>query len=183
MFSPSGAKSEFQDALILFCEKKISTVQSIIPALELANTQRKPLIIIAEDIDGEALSTLVLNRYDSSSSSASFPTSMWGLCIWKVASTQPGYASAHPTVPSSSNQHSRCPSTFASVFLLLSTASILITPFPIFSIIIPKYIFGFKQPSRRSWVNHFKIFSMVTANKTKALPPVSFKGPVSNCHM
>lgn len=58
-----GAKVEFQDALILFSEKKISSVQSIIPALELANTKRKPLVLIAEDIDGEALSTLVVNRY------------------------------------------------------------------------------------------------------------------------
>jgi chaperonin GroEL len=57
-----GAKCEFQDAFLLFSEKKISTVQSIIPALELANAQRKPLVIIAEDVDGEALSTLVLNR-------------------------------------------------------------------------------------------------------------------------
>ena len=47
---------------MLFSEKKISNVQSIIPALELANTQRKPLLLVAEDIDGEALSTLVLNR-------------------------------------------------------------------------------------------------------------------------
>lgn len=60
--SGKGAKVEFQDALVLFSEKKISTVQSIIPALELANQQRKPLVIIAEDIDGEALSTLVVNR-------------------------------------------------------------------------------------------------------------------------
>lgn len=60
--SSKGAKVEFQDSLILFSEKKISTVQSIIPALELANSQRKPLVIIAEDIDGEALSTLVVNR-------------------------------------------------------------------------------------------------------------------------
>uniref|UniRef100_T1GZD5 Heat shock protein 60 n=1 Tax=Megaselia scalaris TaxID=36166 RepID=T1GZD5_MEGSC len=60
--SSKGAKVEFQDALVLFSEKKISTVQSIIPALELANQQRKPLVIIAEDIDGEALSTLVVNR-------------------------------------------------------------------------------------------------------------------------
>lgn len=58
----SGAKVEYNDALVLFSEKKISSVQSIIPALEIANTQRKPLVIIAEDIDGEALSTLVLNR-------------------------------------------------------------------------------------------------------------------------
>jgi len=60
--STKGAKVEYQDALVLLSEKKISTIQSIIPALELANQHRKPLIIIAEDIDGEALSTLVVNR-------------------------------------------------------------------------------------------------------------------------
>ncbi|CAM1307770.1 HSPD1 (predicted), partial [Pycnogonum litorale] len=57
-----GAKVEFQDALVLLCEKKVSGIQTIIPALELANAQRKPLVIVAEDVDGEALSTLVLNR-------------------------------------------------------------------------------------------------------------------------
>lgn len=60
----SGAKCEFQDALVLFCDKKISSIQSIIPVLELANAQRKPLVIVAEDVDGEALSTLVLNRLE-----------------------------------------------------------------------------------------------------------------------
>ena len=58
----TGAKCEFQDALVLFSEKKISSIQSIIPALEMANQAHKPLLIVAEDVDGEALSALVLNR-------------------------------------------------------------------------------------------------------------------------
>jgi len=68
VFSPyfintaKGARCEFQDAFLLLSEKKLSSVQELIPALELANSQRKPLLIIAEDIDGEALTTLVLNR-------------------------------------------------------------------------------------------------------------------------
>lgn len=58
-----GQKCEFQDAYLLLSEKKISSVQNIVPALEIANQHRKPLVIVAEDVDGEALSTLVLNRY------------------------------------------------------------------------------------------------------------------------
>ncbi|KAK6743605.1 hypothetical protein RB195_010718 [Necator americanus] len=57
-----GAKVEYEKALVLMSEKKISNVQDIVPALELANKVRKPLVVIAEDIDGEALTTMVLNR-------------------------------------------------------------------------------------------------------------------------
>merc|ERR1712066_184603 len=60
--STKGAKVEYNDALVLFSEKKISSIQSIIPALELANSAKKPLIIVAEDVDGEALTALVVNR-------------------------------------------------------------------------------------------------------------------------
>ncbi|KAL7670878.1 hypothetical protein ACOME3_005794 [Neoechinorhynchus agilis] len=57
-----GLKVEYQDALLLISEKKVSSVQQLIPALELANNSRRPLLIIADDIDGEALATLVINR-------------------------------------------------------------------------------------------------------------------------
>merc|ERR1719443_1067741 len=57
-----GAKVEYQNALVLFSEKKISDIASLVPVLEMANQSRKPLILIAEDVDGEALSALVINR-------------------------------------------------------------------------------------------------------------------------
>ena len=43
--SAKGAKVEYNDALVLFCEKKISNIQAIIPALELANQVNKLLRI------------------------------------------------------------------------------------------------------------------------------------------
>uniref|UniRef100_A0A2K6U2T5 60 kDa heat shock protein, mitochondrial n=1 Tax=Saimiri boliviensis boliviensis TaxID=39432 RepID=A0A2K6U2T5_SAIBB len=57
-----GQKCEFQAAYVLLTEKKISSVQSIVPALEIASAHRKPLVVIAEDVVGEALSTLLSNR-------------------------------------------------------------------------------------------------------------------------
>ena len=55
-------KIEFEKPLILLSEKKISAVQDIIPALEISTQLRRPLIIIAEDIDGEALAVCILNK-------------------------------------------------------------------------------------------------------------------------
>ena len=55
-------KIEFEKPLILLSEKKISAVQDIIPALEASTQLRRPLIIIAEDIDGEALAVCILNK-------------------------------------------------------------------------------------------------------------------------
>lgn len=55
-------KVEFEKPLILLSEKKISAVQDIIPALEASQQLRRPLVIIAEDIDGEALAVCILNK-------------------------------------------------------------------------------------------------------------------------
>jgi len=51
-----------EDTLVLVCEKKISAVAEILPLLQAASKVGKPLLIIAEDVDGEALQTLVVNK-------------------------------------------------------------------------------------------------------------------------
>jgi chaperonin GroEL len=55
-------KVEFEKPLILLSEKKISQLQDLLPALELSATRRRPLVIVAEDIDGEALAACILNK-------------------------------------------------------------------------------------------------------------------------
>jgi chaperonin GroEL len=53
---------EFENPLILIHDKKISTIKELLPILEQAVQTGKPLLIIAEDMDSEALTTLVVNR-------------------------------------------------------------------------------------------------------------------------
>lgn len=55
-------KAEFENPYILICEKKISMMSSIVPLLEELYKVQRPLIIIAEDVDGEALAGLIMNR-------------------------------------------------------------------------------------------------------------------------
>ena len=51
-----------EDPVILMYDKKITNVQTLLPALEMSKSSGKPMLIIAEDIETEALSTLILNR-------------------------------------------------------------------------------------------------------------------------
>jgi len=60
--NPTQMQCVLEDCYILVYEKKISSVKDIVPLLEAVVNSGKPLLIVSEEVDGEALATLVINR-------------------------------------------------------------------------------------------------------------------------
>lgn len=70
--------------MILLSDKKLSSVQSVIPALEKAINARKKLLIIAESVEGDALTTLLINRVRGTQVCYFIVIDSYQLCIYFI---------------------------------------------------------------------------------------------------